>query len=56
MKRWLLDQPESAGALMSGSGSTMFAVLCDKTRGPALAAKATAEFGTHTWLALTETV
>lgn len=27
MKMWLLEQPEVAGALMSGSGSTVFAVL-----------------------------
>ncbi len=27
MKEWLRRQPETAGALMSGSGSTMFAVL-----------------------------
>ena len=27
MKMWLLSQPEVAGALMSGSGSTVFAVL-----------------------------
>ncbi len=29
MKVWLLGRPEVAGALMSGSGSTMFAVLRD---------------------------
>lgn len=29
MKAWLLARPEVAGALMSGSGSTMFAVLHD---------------------------
>lgn len=55
MKRWLLAQPESAGALMSGSGSTVFALLHDKAAGPALLNKALAQFGTHTWLALTET-
>ena len=27
MKQWLLARPETTGALMSGSGSTMFAVL-----------------------------
>ena len=56
MKRWLLAQPETAAALMSGSGSTMFAVLREKSDGPALAEKARAQFGEHTWLALTETV
>lgn len=29
MKVWLLERPEISGALMSGSGSTMFAVLRD---------------------------
>ena len=56
MKRWLLEQPEVAAALMSGSGSTMIAVLREKSLGPALAEKARAQFGEHTWLALTETL
>ena len=56
MKRWLLDQPETAAALMSGSGSTMIAVLHEKSLGPALEERARAEFGKHTWLALTETL
>ncbi len=56
MKRWLIEQPEVAAALMSGSGSTMFAVLREKPLGPALAEKARAQFGEHAWLALTETV
>ena len=55
MKRWLLDQPETAAALMSGSGSTMFALLREKSLGPALSEKARAQFGEHMWLALTET-
>jgi 4-diphosphocytidyl-2-C-methyl-D-erythritol kinase len=55
MKRWLLGQPETAAALMSGSGSTVFAVLREKSAGPALAEKAAAQFGPHTWLALAET-
>jgi len=56
MKCWLLEQPETAAAIMSGSGSTMFAVLREKSLGPALAEKARAQFGEHTWLALTETI
>ena len=56
MKRWLIEQPETAAALMSGSGSTMFAVLREKSLGPALSEKARAQFGEHTWLALTETM
>jgi 4-diphosphocytidyl-2-C-methyl-D-erythritol kinase len=55
MKRWLLEQPETAAALMSGSGSTVFAVLREKSAGPALLEKARAQFSEHTWLALTET-
>jgi 4-diphosphocytidyl-2-C-methyl-D-erythritol kinase len=55
MKRWLLEQPEVAGALMSGSGSTVFALLCEKADGPALSEKARAQFGPHTWIAVTET-
>ena len=56
MKRWLLAQPETAAALMSGSGSTMFAVLRDESLGSALEAKAREQFGPHTWLARTRTV
>ena len=56
MKRWLLEQPETAAAIMSGSGSTLIAVLRSKPLGPALAEKALAQFGGHTWHALTETM
>ena len=56
MKRWLLAQPETAAALMSGSGSTMFAVLRDESLGAALEDRARAQFGPHTWLAQTRTV
>ncbi len=55
MKRWLIEQPETAAALMSGSGSTMFAVLCDESCGPALEGRARAQFGPHTWFARTRT-
>ena len=56
MKRWLLEQPETAAALMSGSGSTMIAVLREKSLGTALVKTARAQFGEHTWLTLTETL
>ena len=49
MKEWLLDQPEAAGALMSGSGSTMFAVLGEAGMGAALAARARKIFGGELW-------
>ncbi len=56
MKRWLLEQPEAAGALMSGSGSTMFALLRDKQEGMAVAERVVAQFGADLWVALTETM
>jgi 4-diphosphocytidyl-2-C-methyl-D-erythritol kinase len=56
MKRWLLAQPETAGALMSGSGSTMFAVLRSKAEGMELAQRVAVEFGQNLWVGLTETV
>ncbi len=55
LKRWLLRQPETLGALMSGSGSTCFAVLREATDGPALEARVKAEFG-DPWTALCETL
>ena len=56
MKRWLLAQPETAAALMSGSGSTMFAVLREESLGSAIEERAREQFGPHTWLARTRTV
>lgn len=55
LKRWLLEQPGVAGALMSGSGSTVFALLRDKSAGPSLVESVTTRFGDRLWLALTET-
>jgi 4-diphosphocytidyl-2-C-methyl-D-erythritol kinase len=49
MKEWLRAQPETAGALMSGSGSTMFAVLREPGLGAALAARARELYGTGLW-------
>jgi 4-diphosphocytidyl-2-C-methyl-D-erythritol kinase len=40
VKQWLLERPEVAGAMMSGSGSTMFAVLKSGAAAEALAAEA----------------
>lgn len=37
VKQWLLERPEVAGAMMSGSGSTMFAVLREGADADALA-------------------
>lgn len=50
LKGWLLEQPEVAGALMSGSGSTTLAVL--RPGGPGgkeLARRAQALFGESLW-------
>jgi 4-diphosphocytidyl-2-C-methyl-D-erythritol kinase len=55
LKRWLLAQPEAAGALMSGSGATVFAVLRDGTLGRALAARMLQEFGPDLWCCETKT-
>jgi 4-diphosphocytidyl-2-C-methyl-D-erythritol kinase len=49
VKQWLLDRPETTGALMSGSGSTMFAVLKDPAEADALIAAARAELDPTLW-------
>jgi 4-diphosphocytidyl-2-C-methyl-D-erythritol kinase len=49
MKEWLRAQPESAGALMSGSGSTMFAILREPGAGGTLAKRAGEMFGEALW-------
>ena len=54
LKRWLLRQPETAGALLSGSGSTCFAVLQNAADGPALESRVKEEFG-EVWTCLCET-
>ncbi len=56
LKTWLLEQPEAAGALMSGSGSTVFAALRTKEDAGALGDRIAAEFGTDLWCCLCETV
>ena len=56
VKRWLLAQPEAAGALMSGSGATVFAVLRSKEDAVPLGERAAREFGTDLWLCACETV
>jgi len=56
MKAWLLEQPETRVAAMSGSGSTMFAVLKDEADGPALEARVRETFGDSLWTSLCRTV
>ncbi|MEI8309689.1 MAG: 4-(cytidine 5'-diphospho)-2-C-methyl-D-erythritol kinase [Verrucomicrobiota bacterium] len=47
IKSWLLEQEEVAAAMMSGSGSTFFAVLCGDSR--PLARRAKDRFGQNLW-------
>ena len=49
MKEWLRGQPGVAGALMSGSGSTVFAVLEDRGVADALVAGARRELDPTLW-------
>jgi 4-diphosphocytidyl-2-C-methyl-D-erythritol kinase len=49
LKRWLRRQPEVAVALMSGSGSTVFAVLRDGADGNGLAVRARNEIDRTLW-------
>lgn len=56
MKSWLLSQPEVSAALLSGSGSTMLAVLRDDADGLALQSRALVRYGEQTWTALVETL
>ena len=55
LKRWLLAQPEATGALMSGSGATVFAVLKSKDDAVALGERVAAEFGADLWVCACET-
>jgi 4-diphosphocytidyl-2-C-methyl-D-erythritol kinase len=56
LKQWLLAQPEVTGALLSGSGSTVFAVLHNPTDALPLGARAAAEFGDTWWCHAAETI
>ena len=55
LKTWLLKQPEVGAALMSGSGSTVFAVLRPKADADALSARAR-ELDREIWICPCETV
>ncbi len=50
LKNWLLQQPETQVALMSGSGSTMFAVVRDGQAAGQLAERAQAWCGPTAWV------
>jgi 4-diphosphocytidyl-2-C-methyl-D-erythritol kinase len=49
LKMWLLKQPEAGAALMSGSGSAVFAVLRPGTDGDLLAKRAKAQLDAELW-------
>ncbi|MFN2508948.1 MAG: 4-(cytidine 5'-diphospho)-2-C-methyl-D-erythritol kinase [Chthoniobacterales bacterium] len=56
VKLWLLAQSEVVVAMLSGSGSTMFAVLRDAADAEALAARAKAELDPELWTHASETL
>jgi 4-diphosphocytidyl-2-C-methyl-D-erythritol kinase len=56
LKMWLLKQPEVGAALMSGSGSTMFAVLRSKADADRLAEKAKLELDPKLWTRFCEAI
>jgi 4-diphosphocytidyl-2-C-methyl-D-erythritol kinase len=56
MKYWLLRQPEVHAALMSGSGSTMLAVMRKEALGEELEARARARYGESSWTFIGKTL
>lgn len=56
VKMWLLEQPEVGAALMSGSGSTIFAVLRDAHHANALADRARRDLDPELWTYACETL
>lgn len=54
IKDWLKKQSETLFALMSGSGSTIFAIVRSHADGTLLQARFRAEFGDRTWSAVCE--
>jgi 4-diphosphocytidyl-2-C-methyl-D-erythritol kinase len=55
LKMWLLKQPEVGAALMSGSGSTVFAVLRSNANADLLAKRAKSELDPELWTCVCET-
>jgi len=56
LKFWLLKQPEVGVALMSGSGSTVFAVIRDNADVDLLARRARADLDPELWICACETI
>ena len=54
LKTWLRQQPEVAAALMSGSGSTVFAVLRNDEKSEAVIARARKEVDPRLWTCATQ--
>jgi 4-diphosphocytidyl-2-C-methyl-D-erythritol kinase len=52
LKDWLKKQSETLFALMSGSGSTIFAIVRNQADGETVQARFRAEFGERTWSAV----
>jgi 4-diphosphocytidyl-2-C-methyl-D-erythritol kinase len=55
LKMWLLKQPEVGAALMSGSGSTVFAVLRSNANADLLVKRAKSELDPELWTCACET-
>jgi len=53
---WLLEQREVGAALMSGSGSTVFAALREDADAEALATRARSELDPDLWTCACETL
>lgn len=56
LKSWLLKQAKVGAALMSGSGSTVFAVLKNNAAGDSLAKRARVELDQKIWTCVCETI
>lgn len=56
LKMWLLNQPEVGAALMSGSGSTVFAVLRESRDADRVAEQAKAELDQELWTCVARTL
>jgi 4-diphosphocytidyl-2-C-methyl-D-erythritol kinase len=56
LKTWLLKQSEIAAALMSGSGSTVFAILRDRANSKSLADRAREQLDREMWTCACETI
>jgi len=56
LKMWFLDQPETRAALMSGSGSTVFAVARNGAAAASLAERAQVWCGATTWIRVARTL